>query len=230
MTATSIKTEPRELTGRETNQLRDENIVPATVYGPKTKAVSLQVGRNELIAAYKEVGSGSLIDLVIGDKTEKVLIKEIQWDPIRDFAIHVDFYQVDMTKPVSATVDLQFIGGSAAVKELGGVLVRARDTIEVRGLPDKLVPFIEVDISSLNTFDDVIHVKDLNVPEGLELDIDPERAVALVNPPRVEEEPVESEDVEGEEGAEGEEKTDEEGKEAEGAEGEGKEESKPEGK
>ena len=110
MTATSIKAEPRELKGRETDQLRDENIVPATVYGPKTEPVSLQVGRNELFSAYQEVGSGSLIDLVIGDKTEKVLIKEIQWDPITDLAVHVDFYQVDMTKPVSATVDLQFSG------------------------------------------------------------------------------------------------------------------------
>lgn len=236
MKAITINAEPRELTGRDTDQLREQGKVPVTIYGPKVKTVSAQVDRNELAAALSEVGGGSLISIVLGDKDEKVLIKDIQRDAITDLIIHADLYEVDMTKPVSATVDLQFIGSSAAVKELGGTLVRARDTIEVRGLPDKLVPFIEVNISALNTFDQVIYIKDLNIPEGLELDIDPESAVALVNAPRteaemeaLEEAPVEDLPDEVKEGEEGEAKEGEEGEAKEGEEG-STDESKEDGK
>ncbi|MFH1142216.1 MAG: 50S ribosomal protein L25 [Candidatus Uhrbacteria bacterium] len=217
MTAITINAEPRELTGRDTDQLREQGKIPVTIYGPKVKTESAQVDRNQLAAALSEVGGGSLVSLVFGDKEEKVLIKDVQHDPITDLIVHADLYEVDMTKPVSATVDLHFIGSSAAVKELGGTLVRARDTIEVRGLPDKLVPFIEVDISALKTFDQVIYIKDLNIPEGLELDIDSERAVALVNAPRTEAEmnkldeaPEVAVPAEGEEGSEGEKKEGEE--------------------
>ena len=217
----TLKAESRELTGRDTNVLREEGKVPVVLYGPKVESKSYQVDRNELVAVYNEAGSGSLADFEIEGKIVKVLIKDIQKDPIKDFITHADLYEVDLTKPVSATVDLQFIGGSAAVKELGGTLVKARDTIEVKGLPDKLVPFIEVDISPLNTFDDVIHVRDLAIPEGLELDIDPDRAVALVNAPRTEAEmeqldeaPVEEVPGEDEEAEEGEEKKEGEGEAA----------------
>ena len=186
MDTITLKAEPREMVGRQTNTLRDESVVPGVVYGPKTEPRKVQVDRNTLIAAYKKTGSSSLIDLDLNGKVEKVIVQDIQRDPIKDDITHVDFYQVDLTKEVSATVRLEFIGSSAAVKELGGTLVKARNTVEVKGLPDKLVPALEVDITKLKTFDDVVQIKDITLPEGLSWDIDQERAVALVNPPRTE--------------------------------------------
>lgn len=176
------------MVGRKTDTLREESVVPGVVYGPKAEPINVQVKHNDLVAVFRTVGRSSLVDLEIaGGKTAKVIIQDVQRDPIKDDITHADFYQVDMTKEVSATVRLEFTGSSVAVKELGGTLVKARNTVEVKGLPDKLVGSIEVDITKLETFDDVIHVKDVPLPEGLVWDMDDERAVALVNPPRTEE-------------------------------------------
>ncbi len=187
MDTITLKVEPRELVGRKTELLREKGKVPAVIYGPKTEPKNISVDANALVGVYKAAGGSSLVDLVVGDaKPVKVIIQDIQRDPIKDTIIHADFFEVDMTKPVSATVLLDFVGTSPAVKELGGTLIKARNSIDVKGLPDKLVPSIEVDISALRTFDDVIHVKDLVLPEGLEFNMDPERSVAVVNPPRTE--------------------------------------------
>lgn len=215
---------PRELQGRGTDELREQGLVPAVVYGPKSEPVSVQVNQNEFLNVLAKAGQSSLVDLNVDGKMSKVIIQDVAYDPLKDTPIHIDFYAVDLTKPVSATVGLVFVGTAGAVKELGGTLVKARTTIEVKGLPEKLVPSLEVDISKLATFDDVIHVKDLTLPEGLEFDMDPERSIAVVNPPRTEAEiekldevPEEGEapEVEGEEPAEGEEAPAETAKEEE---------------
>ena len=229
MDTITLNAEPREAKGRDTNALRADSIVPAVVYGPNSESRSVQVIRNEVIAAFRQAGRSSLVDLVIGgDKPVKVIIQDVQRDPLKDDLTHIDFYEVDLTKEVSATVMREFIGTSAAVKELGGTLVKARDRIEVKGLPDRLVASLEVDISKLNTFDDVFHVKDIVLPEGLSLDMDEERAVALVNPPRTQEEmekldeAIEEEVTGADEDEEGEAKEGEEGEAP--ADGEAKEE------
>ncbi len=226
MATITLKAEPREVKGRATHGLREAGLVPVVVYGPKTEPTMATVNENELRSALKEAGHSSLVDLVIeGQDPVKVIIQDLQEDPVKDEFLHADLYQVDMTKKVGATVKLVFSGIAPAVKELGGTLVKARTTVEVKGLPDKLVPSLEVDLTKLATFDDVIHIKDITLPEGLEWGVDAERSVAVVNPPRTEEEmaaldevPEEGElpegaeeDKEGEEGEEGEEKKSEDG-------------------
>ncbi len=219
MDKVSLKAEPRELTGRATEELKTEGIIPGVLYGPGVANQNLQVAYNAFDKAYQTAGESSLVELDTGSGTPvNVIIKDIQRDPVRDDITHVDFYQVDMTKPVSTSVLLEFVGTAPAVKDLGGTLIKARATIDVKGLPDKLVPSIEVDISKVIDFETVVHVKDLVLPEGLEFDMDPERAVVLANPPRTEEEMAELEEApeEGElpEGAE-EEKEGEEDEEGE---------------
>lgn len=218
MDKVSLKAEPRELTGRAAAELKTNGTIPAVLYGPGVANQNLQVENSAFVSAYQVAGGSSLVELDAGTgKPVNVIIKDIQKDPVMDFVTHIDFYQVDMTKPVSTSVLLEFVGIAPAVKDLGGTLIKARATIDVKGLPDKLVPSIEVDISTIIDFDTVIHVKDLELPEGLEFDMDPERAVALANPPRteaemeaLEEAPEEAElpegaeeEKEGEEGEEG---------------------------
>jgi len=95
---------------------------------------------------------------------------------------------VKMTEKLRTEITLRFIGESAAVKELGGVLVKNLDHIKVETLPVDLVPEIPVDIARLKTFDDLIHVKDLAVPKGITVLDKEDEVVALVTPPRSEEE------------------------------------------
>jgi large subunit ribosomal protein L25 len=163
--------------------------VPAVVYGPHLKTNKLiKVNANALRKVIAAAGESTLIDLIVDGKQEgKVLIKEDQRDPIKDTLIHVDFYEVDMTKEIHTEIPLHFIGESKAVKELSGVLIRSINEIEVKCLPSDLVNHIDVDVSLLATFDDVIKIHDLQLPKGIKLAHDTDDVVATVAEPKAEE-------------------------------------------
>jgi large subunit ribosomal protein L25 len=163
--------------------------IPAVVYGPHLKVNKLvKASANALKKIVSAAGESTLIDLVVDGKTEgKVLIKEEQRDPVKDTLIHVDFYEVDMSKEIHAEIPLRFVGESKAVKELAGVLIRSINEIEVKCLPADLVSHIDVDISLLNTFDDVIKIHDLKLPKGIKLVHETDDVVATVAEPKAEE-------------------------------------------
>ena len=190
-------------------QIRADEQVPAVLYGNKTQNEHLKLSVNDLNQAYAAAGESSLIDLSIGKaETIKVIIKNIQLDPVSEKIIHVDFYRVDMKKPIDVEIPLEFIGDAKAVKDLGGTLIKSLESISAKCLPGDLLENIEVDISPLNTFNDSVKVADLKIDKKIEVMNNPEDAVASVLAPRlVEEEEEEKEAVEGdEEGEAGEDK------------------------
>lgn len=149
-------------------KVRSKTVIPAVVYGVGSNSVSLTLNYEDFVKLYKEAGEASLVDLSIGSKNEgKILIHDIQYDPVTDRIIHVDLRRIDMNKAMTATVELRFTGESPAIKEQGGTLVHNIDEVEVTCLPQDLVSHIDVDLSILKTFDDAIKVKDLNVPAGI---------------------------------------------------------------
>lgn len=218
MESITLKAEQRELQGRATNALREENIVPAVVYGAGEEVINIKVDRSDFDRTYRNAGESTVVTIELDGKQISTLIHDVQRDPRTDFTTHADFLRIDMNKKVETAISLEFTGESEAVNVLSGTFVTSLEEVEVEALPSALVRSIEVDISSLKTFDDAIHVSDLKAPEGVEITTDPELTVATVQPPRSEEEmedldaPVEG-DVENvevttekkeEEGAEGE--------------------------
>lgn len=192
-----LKTLKREVFGKKVKNLRNEGKVPAILYGRKTDPVPLSLDRKEFLRISKEAGEATLIDLEIdGKKGPKALMRQIQRHPVSDEIIHVDLYQVDMTQEIETEIPFEFIGNSLAVEELEGNLITNKDSVRVKCLPNKLVSEIKVDISKLKTFDDLIHISDTNIPEGIEILDDPEEVVAQVTPPRSEEELAEMEAAE----------------------------------
>ena len=117
-----------------------------------------------------------------------MIIYDSQKDPVSEKFTHIDFFQVRMDEKIEKEIELVFVGESPAVKETGGVLVKNLDKVEISCLPADLPSSIEVDISSIKAFDDYIYVKDLKVGRGVEIKVDPETVVALVAPPRSDEE------------------------------------------
>ncbi|MFA5129278.1 MAG: hypothetical protein WC445_04995, partial [Patescibacteria group bacterium] len=107
--------------------------------------------------------------------------------------IHLDIYKVKMSEKLTTEIPLSFINESAAVLELEGNLVKNFDALEVECLPNDLVSEFEVDLSLLKTFDDTIKIADIKIPKTIEVKADPEEVVALVMPPRSEEEMAELE-------------------------------------
>lgn len=151
----------------------------------------LWIDRKVFNKVYDDVKGSSIIDIIVenGNKQEpqKVLIYDVQRNPVTDDCIHVDFYRVKMDEEIEASVELEFINESLAVKELGGVLVKNIDKVEVQCLPMDLPKYIKVDISTLETFDDRICIEDLKISDKVSIDLESKTVVALVAPPRSQE-------------------------------------------
>ncbi len=175
------------------NIKKTDDFIPGILYGPKIENKLLFVKRKEFERVYKKVGETSLISLEIenNNNTAKkpkfsVLVQEIQRDPLTNKIIHIDFYQPLLSDKVEVSIPLQFIGESAAVKKLGGTLIKEIQEIEVKTLPQNIPSKIEVDISKLKTFEDEILVEDLSIPENVEIQRDLKEIVAVVTPPEEE--------------------------------------------
>lgn len=183
MTSLILKAQEREITGKKVEKLRQQKLIPAVLYGHGIKNQNLSVVGLDFMKLYKEAGSSKLIDLQINDKKPvKILIHEVKYNPLKNEVDHLDFYQIKEDEEITTEIELEFIGEAPAVKELGGVLVKNYDAIEIECLPAELEKMdkITVDLSVLKTFADAVHIKDLKVPAGVKILVDPEEAVAMV--------------------------------------------------
>ncbi len=194
MQSYSLKAQKRNILGKKVKSLRQAGQIPAVVYGGKKEAKPLILSFTEFDKIYREAGSSSIVDLNIDDKeTDNVLIQEPQYNAVSGLPQHVDFLRVRMDEKIKTEIPLEFVGESKAVEQLGGTLVTPHDKLEVECLPKDLVPAIQIDLSSLNTFDDQIKISDINIPNGITVEIDDSEVVALVEAPRSEEEMAELE-------------------------------------
>lgn len=189
MTNLNLNAKTRELTGKKVDQIRKQGKIPAVLYGHNVEPINLMVDYSNFEKIFKEAGESTLIDLVIDEqKPVKVLIQDYQLEPKINQFLHVDFHQIRMDEKLHVEIELKFTGQAPAVKDFNGVLVTSLDKVQAECLPQSLVHEIEVDLSSLKTFDDAIYVADIKVPEGITLLNIPDDVVALVQPPRTEEE------------------------------------------
>ncbi len=185
----ALAAKSRDVLGRKTNKWRKEGLIPAVVYGKGIEGKNIWVKLLDFKRLIRKSGESTVIDLKIDEKDSRnVLIYDTQKDPVRDTFVHIDFFQVRMDEEIETEVELEYVGEAPAVKELGGVLVKNIDAIEVKCLPADLPSSISVDISSLKTFDDRITLGDLNISKKIELSIDLETVIALVSEPRSDDE------------------------------------------
>jgi len=189
----TLTAKTRKEFGKKAKHLRGQGMLPAILYGPGIKNLPLEISLKEFKEIYQETGKSSLLSLKVKEKEKEkeftVLIHKLERDPVTLEPIHVDFYQPNLKEEVEATVPLVFVGESKAVKDLKGTLVQTISEVEVKALPLDLPKEIEVNIESLQTFDDVIKIKDLKVSPNVKILKDSEEIVAQVLPPeKVEEE------------------------------------------
>lgn len=185
----------RKKFGKKTKILRREGKIPAILYGEGIKNnIPLEVEEKEFKDVYHQAGESSLIVLEIKEKNAqkfRVLIYDIKKDPLEEKFLHIDFYSPSSQKQIETEIPLVFEGEPLAVKNLGGVLVKEIQKVEVKGLVQDLPREIKVDTSSLKTFDDKILIKHLKVPKKITILREPNEIVALVVPPQEEIEEVE---------------------------------------
>lgn len=184
----SLKATIREKIGRQTKTLRKQGVLPAVLYGEGLESTPIEVEEKDFNEVYAKAGESSLVSLALGSKKYDVLIHEISRDPLSGGFLHIDFYHPSTKKKVEAEIPLVFEGVAPAVGDLGGILVKELQAINVKGLAHNLPREIVVDIGTLQTFEDRIRVKDLKVPEGVEVLRGQEGMVALVVAPKEEKE------------------------------------------
>ena len=197
--------------------LRAEHKLPGVLYGPEIKSVSIMADQRIFEKLYNSAGEASLIDLTVDDgKPAKVLIQDVQYDPVKRVMTHFDLRQINMNKEMEVMVELNFVGEAPAVKALGGTLVKPAEGLNIRCLPKDLISEITVDLNVLKTFEDIIRLKDLAVPAGLKLLDNPEMAIAKVQAPLTEDQ-LKAMEEEGKKGVEAVEKVEKKVKEPDSA-------------
>lgn len=186
----TLKASLRESTGKgEARRMRRDGRIPAVIYGHGDETRKLSVDAHELELLFQRISvENTIIELNIeGEKKKgaalRTLVREVQSHPFRNEVLHVDFYQLHAGEKVHVEVPIHVVGKSPGV-EMGGVLQQSLHDLEIRCLPDNIPEAIEVDVSKLE-IGDSIHVGELTIPEGVEVEVDEERTVCSVQAPTV---------------------------------------------
>lgn len=181
-----LMAEVRNVTGKKVKHLRFSGKTPSTLYGKDFEAKSIQVDTKELAKIFEEVGESGLVDLSLDGKNYPILLRNPQFDPLEGNLIHVDGYKVNLKEKITATVPIEFVGESPAVKA-GKILIGVTEEVEVEALPADLPEKIEVDISKLETLEQHITVADLIVDRNkIEIKTAADQTVVKLEEPKEE--------------------------------------------
>jgi len=197
-----LDAEPRQEIGKsKVKDLRKEGFIPAVVYSDGKESLPIKVSHKQLLQLiHQHRLESTVINLKVKDdkkqKARSCLIKEIQYDPVSDDIVHVDFNQISLTKAIKINVPVTAKGEPIGVKQEGGSVEHILWEIEVECLPMDIPKGIEVDVSQLK-IGDAIHIKDITFPANVKVLNNPEAIVLSVAAPIKEEIPVAP--VEGEE-------------------------------
>jgi large subunit ribosomal protein L25 len=163
-----LKASTRELLGKRARRLHSEGKLAAVVYGHDAKPTPLVVDRLEFQRVFGKAGRTHLVDLMVdGERTEKVLVREIQTHPRRLGPIHVDFYQVNLQEKITVEVPVHLVGESAAVKRGDADILNPIHMLRVECLPSDIPESFEVDLTPLEEIESELRVSDLTMPKGV---------------------------------------------------------------
>ncbi len=168
-------------------QTRRAGNVPGVLYGLSADPVQLKVDARDFDYLLQgSQGAHALLQLEFEDQPDlngPAMIKDVQYHPVQDNVTHTDFLRIDLSKKIHTVVPIRFEGNSLGVIE-GGVIDYQTREIEVSCLPMEVPEAIAISIEALE-IGDSIHVKDLVIPENIELLTSADRALAAVHAPRV---------------------------------------------
>ena len=161
---------------------RKSGMIPAVIYskGKEAKAIMVDADAWKVLAGHHV----QMVTLVDGANKTAALVKEVQFNHLKNYVQHIDFLEVDLNADVTALVPVHAHGDCLGVSR-GGILEFELHEIEVVCHPDHLPEFIAAEVTSLDVGDS-LHVKDRAMPEGVRTDLDPEAVVAHVVRPKEE--------------------------------------------
>ena len=152
-------------------RLRHQGKVPAIIYGAGRPPRSLAFDQNKvLLQLENESFYSSVLSIKVGNKSQAAILKDLQRHPSKPIIIHMDFQRIVDDVEIRMNVPLHFIGEEIApgVKQAGGKVSHLMNDVEVACLPKYLPEYLEIDISALE-LDDMLHLSDIKLPEGVEI-------------------------------------------------------------
>jgi large subunit ribosomal protein L25 len=165
-----------ELGSRRNKRLRDAGFVPGVIYGHKEAVVPVTLPKKELVGHLNH--GAHLFSLALDGKSENVLVKDVQYDHLGIEVLHVDFTRVDLNERVEVTVPLILKGEPKGEAE-GGVLTQVISDIQIECLVTQIPEDIRHNVSDMG-LNDVVHISDLKLPDGVRALQDPDQIVATV--------------------------------------------------
>lgn len=187
-----LSVQKREKFGKAVRTLRQKGLIPAELYGRGVENAHVAVPTKEFHKVFKEAGTNTVVNLLVENKKHPTLIHDVTKNYLTDEIEHIDFYQVRMDEKIKAKIPLTFIHEAPAVKDKAAILNKGVLEIEVEALPAELPHRLEVDLSALDDFNKSIYIKDLKIPKGVQVLVDPETVIVTATPPVREEEKVEA--------------------------------------
>jgi large subunit ribosomal protein L25 len=166
-------------------RIRKEGNVPAIVYGAKKENTSIYLSEVQLLKTIKDVGRNGVISLDVNGNTQNVIVTDYQVDPLKNGFIHVDFLAVDMSKEITANVNVNLVGDAAGVKD-GGVMQQSLFEVSIAAKPADIPPTIDIDVTKLQVAD-TITVADIKGLGNFTVNHEEDEVIASILPPRQEE-------------------------------------------
>ncbi len=179
--------ELRSTFGKKVSRLRREGLLPANLYGRGIESAAVQLRYTDGRDLLNSYGKNNLFQVQISGESEArpVIVRDVSVHPVSRKILHIDFFQVDLTRTVQADVPLLLTGTAPGVSMYGGVIVQASDRLLIEALPADLPESLEVDISGLEELGSQLFVSEVKVPSGVTVLTDSEALVAAVQQPRV---------------------------------------------
>ncbi len=175
----------REIGSSSTRRLRAQGKIPGVVYGHGTDPIPVAVnGREFQIALSGEAGLNTLLSLEVGGTNLLTLARDIQHHPFKNVVTHIDFQIVRRDELISAEVTINLVGEPVEIHHGDGIVDQQLFTLAIKARPADIPSSVDLDISEL-IIGGSLHVSDLPIPAGVELETDPEATVVAGQPPRV---------------------------------------------
>lgn len=189
MADAKLKAEIRQEIGKNhVKHLRDNNFIPAVIYGRSEETKNIKVDERDFHKMIKAHGSSALIDLEIEGEKVPAIIKEMQNDPVKGNLIHIDFQKLRMDEKVKMTLPITIVGREK-VDTPSTILVQQLDEIEIECLPKDIPQAVVADVSNID-LNTPFFVEDLEIYKNKDITIfrDPKDAIAILTEPTRQEE------------------------------------------
>lgn len=166
----TLKIEKRQAHGKKVKALRKTGITPGVVYGAGMEPMAIQAESGEMLRVVYAAGKHSPVQLA-GSKRQIAMIKDVDFDPTKHGVVrHVAFHAVNENDPVEAEVPIQLVGeGESPAERAGLIVLQALEKLEIKALPLDLPEKLEVSIEGLVNEGDRVIVRDIKLPEGVEI-------------------------------------------------------------